>query len=140
MLVGGLFAAGGDVVDVHIEGAGRFRVQQGGPRGRGLAGLARGHRFARGLPRVPVATRLEPAVELPVVQEEDASRSFRSHDHSARSEVAFADAAVEGIRVRARDERADGAPVPRLLLVGRGMVAELLVEADGSLILEEGAL
>src|SRR5262249_55355121 len=73
------------------------------------------------LPRVAVAAGLEPAVELAVMEEEDAVALGRGHDGAGR-EVAFDDPAVEGLGMGGH-ERADAREVRGLLRVGR-MVAQ----------------
>src|SRR5262249_27719596 len=79
------------------------------------------HRLSRRLSGIGVPPWLEPAVELPVVQEERAL-AIRGDDDGTSRQVSFGDAPVEGILVPA-DEVADLPEVARLFVV-RGRVAE----------------
>jgi hypothetical protein len=126
VLVCGLAAARRDVVHVHIERAwcGRVEREPGDPGL--LESLAQGHLLAGRLAVVGVAPRLEPAVELAVVQQQDARAVGRDGDRASR-QVALEDAAVEGPLV-ANDEGEDPLAVPRFLVVDGHMATERLDE------------
>ena len=81
-----------------------------------LERFAQRHRFPRLLARIRVAARLQPALQLPVAQEEDAAAVGRDHDRAAR-QVALGDAAVEGIGMP-RHELHDLPQVRGLVRVG----------------------
>ena len=92
----GLVAAGRDVVHVHVEGTGRSGVQGEPGQARLLVRLAQSHLLAARLSGVAVAPRLQPTVELAVVQEQHAFSPCRDHE-GARGQVALRDAPVEGV-------------------------------------------
>ena len=72
VLVRGLAAARGDVVHVHVERARRPRVEGEAEDAALLERLAQRHLLSRRLAGIAVASRLQPAVELAVVEEEHA--------------------------------------------------------------------
>ena len=82
-----------------------------------LERLAQRDLLAGRLARVAVAARLQPAVELAVVEQQHARAVGRDRDRAAR-QVALADPAVEGPLV-APHEGDDPVAVARLLRVGR---------------------
>ena len=75
MLVRRLRAARRDVVDVDVEGARRSRVQREALDAALLESLAQGDLLAGRLARIAVASGLQPAVELAVVEQQHAGPS-----------------------------------------------------------------
>ena len=122
--MGGLVRARRDVVHVHVERVLCRRVQRESADAAFLEGLAQRDLLSRRLAGVAVAARLQPAVELAVVQEQDAGAVGRDGDRAA-GQVPLGDRAVEGVLV-AQDEGEDLLAVARLLLVGRRVAAERL--------------
>ena len=84
------------------------------------------HLLAGRLAGVAVAARLEPAVELAVVQQEDA-RAVGRHRDRAAGQVPREDSAVERMLV-AQHEIEDAVAVARLLSVGGDETAERVGE------------
>ena len=127
--MGGLARACRDVVDVHVEGARRGRVETEAAEAALLEGLPQRHLLARRLPGVAVAARLKPTVELAVVQQEDARAVGRGGDRAAR-QVALEDASIERLHV-AKDEGEDPVAVACLLVVRRHVAPQRVDEGLG---------
>ena len=117
MAVLGFVPAGGNRVHVDVQRAGRGRVEGQALDPRLLPSLPERDRVALPLPRLRMASGLEPAPELPVVEEEHPVPRRRD-DHRAAREMALDDAAVEGIGV-AVEEGQDLGQIPRFLRVRR---------------------
>src|SRR5258708_27168543 len=98
VLVGRLRTPGGYVVHVHVQGAGRGGLEEEPFDPRLLPRLPQGHVLAAGLAGVGVPSRLQPAVQLAVMEEQHAVRARGDHDRAAR-EVPLPDAALEGTGV-----------------------------------------
>jgi hypothetical protein len=84
-----------------------------------LPGLPQGHLLPPPLTGVGVPARLQPAIELAVMEEEDAVRFGGDHDGAAR-EVTLPDGPIEGVGVAAHKVE-DAAEMGRLLGIGGHM-------------------
>ncbi len=126
VLVSGLAPARRDVVHVQVQRARRRGVEREAADAALLECLAQRHLLSRRLPGVAVAARLQPAVELAVVEQEHARAVGGDGDRAAR-QVALEDPAVEGVLV-AQDEGEDLVAVMGFRLVGRGVAAQRVSE------------
>ena len=115
--VRGLGAPRRNRVDVDIQRPRRRRMQDEIRYARLLPSFAKGHDLALPLPGLGVTPWLEPAPELPVVEQEHAV-AWGRHDDGAAGEMSFDDAAVERIGV-VMGEGEDLGEVARLFRVLR---------------------
>ena len=120
--VRGLVTAGRDGMHVDVERPGRRRVEGQPLDARLLARLPEGDHLTLPLAGLRMAAGLEPAPELPVVEQEHPVPR-RRHDHRAPREMPLDDAAIEGIGV-AVEERQDLGEVARLLRVRRSVPSQ----------------
>ncbi len=114
--MGGLTLARGDVVDVDVEGPRSAAVEVESAEPCLFEGLPKRDLLAARLAGVGVATRLEPAVELAVVQQEHPPARGRDDDR-APGQVALRDPTIEGVGV-ASDKVENAVAIPLLILVG----------------------
>lgn len=117
MVVSRFGTPGRNGVHVHVEGP-RCRGVQGEARDPGLfERLAKGYGLSRLLAGIAMTARLEPTLELTVMQEQDAVAGRRDDDR-APGEMAFEDPAIEGVVVTGHETK-DVVPV-RSFQVVRG--------------------
>jgi len=136
VIVRGLPPAARNAMHVDVEGSRRRRVEDEAVDARLLSRLAQGDGLGVLLAGLGVAARLQPAVQAPVPDEEDAGPVGRD-DEGAAGDVAFGQVAIEGVRLRGH-EGPDGLQVEGLETVGGHVPVERVSERHRRILAPSG--